>query len=108
MIRRLRSRLLVWVLCGLNASVAFGVSASFDAVRRYDLRGGEAGDTLREFARVSGLQLIFPERPLRGVRLPALRGEFTARDALDRLLADSGFEAVRDLKTGAYAVRSGA
>lgn len=108
MILRLRSWLLAWTLCGFSASVAFGVSASLDALRRYDLRGGEAGDTLREFARVSGLQLIFPERPLRGVRLPALHGEFTVRDALDRLLADSGFEAVRDLKTGAYAVRSGA
>lgn len=107
MIRVLRSWLLAGTLCGFSASVAFGVSASLDAVRRYDLRGGEAGDALREFARVSGLQLIFPERPLRGVRLPPLHGEFTVRDALDRLLADSGFEAVRDLKTGTYAVRSG-
>lgn len=107
MTRRLRSWLLGWALCGLSASVAFGVPAGRDAARRYELKGGEAGEVLREFARVSGLQLIFPERPLRGVRLPSLRGEFTVHDALDRLLADSGFEAVRDLKTGAYAVRSG-
>ena len=75
--------------------------------RRYELAGGNAADVLREFARAAELQLLFPERALRGVRLPPLHGEFSVREALDRLLADSGLEAVREGGTGAYAVRPG-
>src|SRR5688572_27151273 len=87
--------------------LAFLAATSFaqDAVRRYDLAGGEATDALRAFARASGLQLLFPERAIRGTELPPLHGEFAADEALKRLLAESGLEAVSDPTTGAYAVR---
>ncbi len=88
-----------WLAC---ARVTAG-----EAVQRYDVAGGEAAGALREFARVSNLQLLFPERAVRGVQLPPLRGEFAPREALDRLLADSGLEVVHDNGTGAFAVRRG-
>src|SRR5689334_607665 len=90
-----------------RVGLAFLAATAFaqEPVRRYDLPGGEATDALREFARASGLQLLFPERAIRGTELPPLRGEFAADEALQQLLAESGLEAVSDPTTGAYAVR---
>jgi outer membrane receptor protein involved in Fe transport len=91
----------------LRVGLAFLAAAACaqEPVRRYDLAGGEATDALREFARASGLQLLFPERAIRGTELPPLHGEFAADEALKRLLAQSELEAVSDPTTGAYAVR---
>lgn len=94
------------LFCAIAATVgAAPIRAPEMAVRRYNLTGGDAADTLREFARVSELQLLFPERIVRGLRLPPLYGSYSPRDALDRLLADTGLEAVSDPGTGTYAVR---
>ncbi|MES2694851.1 MAG: TonB-dependent receptor plug domain-containing protein, partial [Verrucomicrobiota bacterium] len=92
-----------WLCLCLTAQARAG-----EPKRHFDLVGGEAPKVLREFARVANLQLLFPERAVRGVRLPPLRGEFTVHEALERLLADSGLEAVRDHSTESYAVRRGA
>lgn len=46
-------------------------------------------DALQEFARQSGIQVIFFSRITDGLRAPALEGQYTATAALAILLADS-------------------
>lgn len=98
-----------WVVCGWCVALACSArGAVSEMARRFDVAGGEAAAVLREFARSAELQLLFPEQMLRGIKLPALRGEFSVAEALDWLLIDTGLEAVRDSHTGAYAVRRSA
>lgn len=92
-----------WLGCVCLAAAA--VLRAADAPKRFDLAGGPAADVLAEFADAAHLQLLFPTAAVREVKLPALHGEFTVHDALDRLLADSGLEALRDDGTGSFAVR---
>lgn len=54
------------------------------------------GDALNELARQAGLQLLVRRELVAGKQAPALSGQLTARQALDRLLAGSGLEAVID------------
>jgi len=49
--------------------------------------------SLRALARASGQQITFDSGALKGKRAPALRGTFTVRDGVARLLAGSGLEA---------------
>lgn len=48
---------------------------------------------LNELARQANLQLSFPAELVSGKTAPAISGRLTVRQALDRLLADSGLEA---------------
>lgn len=76
-----------------------------EPVRRYALPAGDAAEVLAEFVRLADVQLVFPVQVVRGVRTRALHGDFSVREALDQLLADTGLQAVQDASTGAYAVR---
>src|SRR6187431_2632823 len=56
----------------------------------FDIPSQELDTALRAFARASLQQVSFEERSVKGKRSAAVKGEFTARDALDRLLSGSG------------------
>ncbi len=58
---------------------------------RYELRIEQQplGEALQEFAKQSGVQVIFFSRVTEGFEAPALRGKFTTEAALQRLLGDS-------------------
>lgn len=71
----------------------------------FAISAGPAEPALKQFSEQSGRQVIFPTDLVRGVRTAAARGELTAREALDLLLAGTGLIAVQDEASGAYAVR---
>jgi outer membrane receptor protein involved in Fe transport len=75
------------------------------APRTYDLPAGEAAEMLQRFAEVSGHETLFSPDMVRGVRTAAVRGDFTPREALTRLLANTGLSVLVDAGTGALAVR---
>ncbi len=79
-------------------------AASAEAKRSFDLPRGDAATTLRQFATVSGRSLVFVTDKVRGETTNAVRGQFTPRDALDRMLAGSALEAAQDDATGALIV----
>ncbi len=79
--------------------------ASAPAKRSFDIPAGRAEVTLKAFAEQSGTQFFFSADKVRGVRTPALKGEFAAREALDRMLAGTGLVVVQDEKSGALSVR---
>ena len=65
---------------------------------------GDAGETIKRFAQQANRDVMFPAEPVNGISTPAIKGEFTVREALDRLLAGTPLRATEDGKTGALAI----
>jgi len=82
--------------------------AADTAKKAYQLPAGDAAVTLKRFSEQSGEQIVYPVDAVRGVQTNAVNGDFSARDALDRLVAGTELRIVRDEKTGALAVNRAA
>lgn len=76
-----------------------------DARRSYRIERGDAANTLRQFSVQSGEQTVYPVDRVRGVRTNAIAGEFTAVEALERMLAGTELRVARDNATGALSIR---
>lgn len=98
--RILRGWLLAWMLVVGLTGVVQGASK-----KNYDLPAGDATKTLKLFTEQSGEQIVYPVEEVRGVRTNSVRGEYTAREALDAMLARSTLVAVQDPVNGALAVK---
>jgi hypothetical protein len=93
------------LVAGCLALALPGSAASPDrTVLTFDVPAGDVDTTLRKFAVQSGQQMIYPTRLAEGVQTQAVKGRFTAREALDRMLADTTLSAWQDEQTGALAV----
>src|SRR5687768_6107338 len=90
-----------WLLLGL---LACSLSAAKPAKRSFDIPAGLAETTLRQFADQAGGQFIFSATKVAGVRTNPIRGDFTPRDALDRLVAGTDLRVIHDERTGALTV----
>ena len=88
----------------LAAFVAAARAAETGIKRRYDLPAGDAAATLRNYAEQSGEEVVYIVPRVRGVQTNAVKGEFTARDAIDRMIANTALVVLRDEKTGALTV----
>ena len=95
---------IVLASCGVLGAVAPVGAATAEAKRSFDLPRGDAATTLRQFAAASGRSLVFVTDKVRGETTNAVRGEFTPREALERMLAGSALEAAQDAATGALIV----
>ncbi len=93
-------------LCGCVVLLLFGSTPGWGtAPRTYDLPAGEASRTLRLFAETSDRELLFAAQVVRGVTSNAVRGDYTALEAIERMLAGTTLQAVPDEVSGAIAVR---
>ncbi len=90
--------------CSVMVAAAPVVAATAEAKRTFDLPRGDAATTLRQFAIASGRSLVFVTDKVRGERTNAVRGEFTPREAMARMLAGTALEATQDPATGALVV----
>lgn len=91
------------VVC--SAKGAATMAATVDTQRKsYDIGGGEAAETLKRFADESGKQIVYLIDIVRGVTTNPVKGEYTAHQALDRLLVNTGLTAIQDEKTGALMI----
>jgi outer membrane receptor protein involved in Fe transport len=79
-----------------------------ESKKNYDLPAGTAAQTLKEFSRISGSETLFAAEAVRGVSTQAVRGELTAAEAVNAMLAGTGLVATQDAKTGAFAVKKAA
>jgi iron complex outermembrane recepter protein len=86
------------------ATATFGQRAS-DSKQTFDVRAGEAEVALKQFSEQAGQQVIFPTELVRGIRTNAVRGELSAREALEAMLVDTGLTIGQDSQSGAFAVR---
>jgi outer membrane receptor protein involved in Fe transport len=71
------------------------------------IRAGQLGEALTEFARQSRQQILFSPELVAGKRARALRGTFTAEEALRQLLAGSGLRHTRAPGGAFVIVRAG-
>ena len=64
--------------------------AQAETTYSFDIPSKPLPQALADFSAVTGLQVLYTEASAFDVTVPALEGTFTARQALDRLLAGSG------------------
>lgn len=91
----------------MGALIAFSQAVPAYAQQQtysFDIPAQNLGSALREFARVARQQVTFDAAAVRGKHAPALRGSYTAEQALERLLSGSGLEAQRG-RSGLFIVR---
>lgn len=74
------------------------------AKKAYSLPEGEAAETLKQFTTQSGEQVVYLVNTVRGVTTKAVSGSYTAREALERMLAGSSLRVEQDAKSGALTV----
>jgi outer membrane receptor for ferric coprogen and ferric-rhodotorulic acid len=103
-----RSRLALRLLALTFAARLTVAGVVAENARSFDVPAGEALETLKQAARQGGVEIVFLAETVRGVRTPAVRGEFTPREALDRLVTDTGLVVVRDARTGTLTVHRAA
>ncbi|MDB6127999.1 MAG: hypothetical protein JWM35_1895 [Verrucomicrobia bacterium] len=71
----------------------------------FNLPAGDAGTTLKQFARQAKREIMFPAQEVDSVKTNAVQGEMTVREGLDRLLAGTDLRVFEDRKTGALVVQ---
>ncbi|MDP3069551.1 MAG: TonB-dependent receptor [Opitutaceae bacterium] len=70
----------------------------------FRLPEGDAAVTLRQFSQQARTPIIYPIDLVRGVRTHPVQGTFTAREALDRMVAGTELIVSQDASTGALTV----
>lgn len=103
----LLSGALVLPVLGAAEPAAAAVQIRGAAKIRLDIPAQGLAPALSEFARQSGQQLLFSPEIVKGKRSTAISGEFTAREALMRLLAGTGIR-VSTASSGAFLLTQGA
>ncbi len=91
------------VCCDLSAAEQ-DRSVRPEAKRSYNLPRGDAATTLGRFAEVSGSQIVYMMDKVRGQTTNAVKGEFSPREALDRMLAGTALSAWQDQATGVFVI----
>jgi outer membrane receptor protein involved in Fe transport len=78
------------VILGLASYGAVAGAAGSNQALQLNIVSQPIGDALNEFARQTGLQVVIDPKEGKGVTAPSVMGAFTARDALEKLLANTG------------------
>lgn len=99
--RYLRTSLVFLLTLGL-AVLGFAADA---ARKSFNIAADDAARALKQFAAQSGEQLLYSPSDVAGVKTLAIKGELTAREALEQMLAGTTLVVAQDKSTGALAVR---
>ena len=93
-----------FALVAIFALLASGLSAADPAAKSsFNVPANDATVSLKAFAEQSGLEIIYPDDNVKGVRTNAVVGQFTPREAIDLLLSGTALTAT-EAKNGALAV----
>ncbi|MBP7140682.1 MAG: STN domain-containing protein [Opitutaceae bacterium] len=100
---------LLKALCHLCAVMAVWLAvqatpAAEPVKKEFDLPADVAARSLKQFARQSGVQVLISADLGRETRTRSVKGLFTPREALDRMLAETGLTVREDAKNGTMAV----
>src|SRR5688572_3217188 len=79
----------VVILLVLAAVLPTTRAAGIAAKRHYELSAGDAAATLRQFVEQSGEQVVYLVPKVRGVTTNPVKGEYTAREVIDRMVANT-------------------
>ena len=79
--------------------------AAEEAARRhYDIPAGAAVVTLKRAAHQGGLEIVYSAAVVEGVQTQPVAGEFTPREALERMVAHTPLKLFPDPRTGALSI----
>jgi len=92
-----------WRLAG--ASITLAASAAQAQTLAFDIPAQPLAAALGAFSQQARQQLLFEEAEVAGRQAQAVRGQFTPRDALERLLAGSGV-GIASARAGGFALRA--
>lgn len=84
------------LLCGVVLSVLLSWTAAFAQTRSFDVPADAAVNSIPEFARQAGIQIVAPADQLGGVRTNAVKGSLDLHAALADLLAGTNIEVASD------------
>lgn len=96
----------LWLFAAwLCATLATAAAADGDSPKtKFRLPEGDAAVTLRQFSQQARTPIIYPIDLVRGVRTNPVHGEFTARQALDHMVAGTELIVSQDASSGALTV----
>jgi iron complex outermembrane receptor protein len=67
----------------------FAAPAAETGKKSFDIPAGDAPATLKQFSLQAEGRLLYAAAAVEGVKTGAVKGEFTVRQALDKMLADT-------------------
>jgi len=70
----------------------------------YDLPADDATASLKRFSEQSGRELVYPVDQVRGITTRPVKGDLTALEAINRMLAGTDLYVLQDEKSGAFAI----
>ncbi|HRE81237.1 MAG TPA: hypothetical protein PLN52_09330 [Opitutaceae bacterium] len=70
----------------------------------FDIPSASASQTLKQYSAQAGLQVLYANSEVANVSTNAVKGSFTAQEALNQLLKDTPLVATRDQRNGAVAI----
>src|SRR5687768_3007076 len=79
----------------LSALLTVETAAAQASLRQFDLPADDATVSLKAFAEQSGQEIVYPPDVVRGTRTNAVKGEFTPKIAIDRMLAGTALVATQ-------------
>jgi outer membrane receptor protein involved in Fe transport len=85
-----------FALAGICAAAMLGASPAYAQQRDFDVASQPASQSIPEFARQAGFQIIASADDLAGITTPEIRGSRDARAALRQLIANTGLSIVSD------------
>ena len=93
------------MMAGAASVLAYGAPAAAQpqANMHYDMQSQDLGAALRKVGRIAGVEVLFVPGDVLGITAPALQGDLTLRQALDRLLSKTGL--VASYAKGAVIIR---
>lgn len=102
-----RRRVLPFMLSAASLLFCLTASAADSASPKhtFNVPAGPAEISLKLFSEQSGRGVIFSTDSLKDVRTQGVQGDFTAREALDRMTQGTALVVTHDSRSGAFAVR---
>lgn len=85
--------------------LAVSVPGLAQVERTFDIPAGDAAATLKQFSTQSGEQLLYTPADVAAVKTLPVKGAFTSRAALERMVAGTDLVVAQDRSTGALALR---
>lgn len=79
-------------LTALAAGILLACAAQADVSQNFNLPSEALSKSINAVAKDTGIQIIFAARHAEGLQAPALSGQYTARQALEKLLRGSGLQ----------------
>ena len=73
-------------------------------VIKFDLPAGDAAETFKQFSVQAKREILFPVAAVTGVSTNAVQGPLSVRDALARMISNTGLSVVEDAQSGAIMI----